>query len=58
MKNPRGGSRAAATSKMECFGIIVNGFQREKYWFVLVLFNILKVYRKKSFSVFFEKKHV
>ena len=25
--NPRGGSRAAATSKMECFVIIVNGFQ-------------------------------
>ena len=24
---PRGGSRAAATSKMECFVIIVNGFQ-------------------------------
>ena len=24
----RGGSRAAATSKMECFLIIVNGFQR------------------------------
>ena len=23
----RGGSRAAATSKMECFVIIVNGFQ-------------------------------
>ena len=23
----RGGSRAAATSKMECFMIIVNGFQ-------------------------------
>ena len=25
--NSRGGSRAAATSKMECFVIIVNGFQ-------------------------------
>ena len=24
---PRGGSRAAATSKMECFVIIINGFQ-------------------------------
>ena len=26
-KLTRGGSRAAATSKMECFAIIVNGFQ-------------------------------
>ena len=26
----RGGSRAAATSKMECFVIIVNGFQPVK----------------------------
>ena len=25
----RGGSRAAATSKMDCFVIIVNGFQLE-----------------------------
>ena len=25
--NTRGGSRTAATSKMECFVIIVNGFQ-------------------------------
>ena len=27
MIHNRGGSRAAATSKMECFVIIVNGFQ-------------------------------
>ena len=37
----RGGSRAAATSKMKCFVIIVNGFQLELHHSILDVAAVL-----------------